>query len=44
MARKSYTSVVIVLVVFVLVAVIFRFYGGSLMESLSSLHGRRGAH
>jgi hypothetical protein len=44
MARKSYTSVVIVLVVFVVLAVIFRFYGGSLMESLKSLHGGGGGH
>ena len=39
MARKSYRSVVIVLVVFVVLAVILRIYGGSLMETLKSLHG-----
>lgn len=39
MARKSYTSVVIVLVVFLVIAVIVRFWGGSLIESLKSMHG-----
>jgi hypothetical protein len=42
MARKSYRSLVIVLVVFVLIAVVIRFFGGSLMESLKSLHGGGG--
>jgi len=42
MARKSYKSIVIVLVVFVLIAVAIRFFGGPLMESLKSLHGGGG--
>jgi len=42
MARKSYRSLVIVLVVFVLIAVVIRFFGGSLMASLKSLHGGGG--
>ena len=44
MARKSYRSIIIVLIVFVVIAVIVRYFGGPLMDSLKSLHGGGGGH